>query len=142
MLVMDCSALFEIMQGTEMGRALQQLIVANERIIAPDLLCAEIGSVVRKAVRAGMYAKGEAQACAARALALVDEFCPLQALHGEVISESIRLDHSVYDLFYFVLARRTGATLFTVDKKLAQLCEENGVNCVYEISVGTEVAGA
>ncbi|MBQ9002724.1 MAG: type II toxin-antitoxin system VapC family toxin [Eggerthellaceae bacterium] len=42
----------------------------------------------------------------------------------------MRLGHSVYDLLYFVLARRKGIALLTADKKLARLCEENGVECV------------
>ena len=33
-------------------------------------------------------------------------------------------------MFYFVLARRTGGTLFTTDRKLMKLCLDNGVNCV------------
>ena len=33
-------------------------------------------------------------------------------------------------MFYFVLARRFGATLFTLDRKLIRLCEEQGVQCV------------
>ena len=37
---------------------------------------------------------------------------------------------SVYDMLYFVLARRNAATLFTLDRKLQQLCLDNGVDCV------------
>lgn len=36
-------------------------------------------------------------------------------------------------MFYFMLARRLGATLFTLDRKLMALCEENGVDCVGEV---------
>ena len=36
--------------------------------------------------------------------------------------EAMRLDHPVYGLLYFVLARREGATLFTLDQKLQGLC--------------------
>ena len=49
----------------------------------------------------------------------------------EALIEAIRLDHPVYDLLYLVLARREGATLFTLDQKLQNLCLDNGVNCVF-----------
>lgn len=50
-------------------------------------------------------------------------------LEAEILHESLRLDHSSYDLAYLVLARRTGATLFTLDGKLADACERCGVSC-------------
>ena len=43
----------------------------------------------------------------------------------------MRCKHKASDLYYFVLARRLGATLFTLDKKLQALCAQNGVNCLW-----------
>lgn len=134
MVVMDCSALAEMMLGTEVGAALKQLLVKNERIVAPDLLYAELVSVARKAVRSGTIGEDEVDEAITRALNLVNIFMPAQVLYSESLLEGIRLDHSIYDMFYFVLARRTGATLFTVDKKLSELCWANGVNCIDEIA--------
>ena len=67
-------------------------------------------------------------------LALVDEVIPTRSLMREVVSESVRLGHPVYDIFYFVLARRLGATLFTLDKRLVKLCKQEGVDCVHDVS--------
>ena len=65
------------------------------------------------------------------AIALVDEFCDLDiTLCCEATKDAMRLRHRVYDMLYFVLARRNAATLFTLDRKLHQLCLDNGVNCV------------
>ena len=61
---------------------------------------------------------------------LVSEFCEDDELVVEALSEAVRLNHPVYDLMYLVLARRHAATLFTLDRKLQQLCLDNGVNCV------------
>ena len=47
----------------------------------------------------------------------------------------MRLEHSSYDMVYFILARRTGATLFTLDKKLIELCLNNGVDCLYKTTL-------
>lgn len=67
-----------------------------------------------------------------RALGLVDELVPMEKLFQEALSESVRLNHSSYDMFYFVLARRTAGTLFTMDQRLIKLALQNGLNCVYE----------
>ena len=79
----------------------------------------------------------DAEACFAECIALIDEFYPIEDLQAEALRESIRLNHSTYDLFYFVLARRTGGILFTLDRKLMKLCQENGVNCIAEIEFDT-----
>lgn len=72
----------------------------------------------------------EAQECFVDSVTYVDKYYSIQELQDEVLSESIRLDHSSCNMFYFVLARRFGATLFTLDRKLIRLCEEQGVQCV------------
>ena len=43
---------------------------------------------------------------------------------------AIRNDYSSYDMFYLTLARRNGATLFTLDKRLAALCQQLKIDCV------------
>lgn len=58
-------------------------------------------------------------------------FCIL-FVQTEALNESIRLQHSTYDLFYFVLARRTGTTLFTLNRNLMRLCDQNSVNWIQE----------
>lgn len=132
MIVLDCSALVDIMLGTPDGTALRQLMLDNEQVIAPELLCAELASVIRKLVRERQMDSHNARMYLTDALSLIDEFVPLQPLGIEALNESVRLDHTTYDLFYFVLARRCGATLFTTDRKLAALCKENGVDVVEE----------
>ena len=57
--------------------------------------------------------------------------CRAKTVLAAASTESVRLEHSSYDLFYLILARREGATLFTIDRKLQDLCARNGVNCVW-----------
>ena len=63
---------------------------------------------------------------------------PFEGYATEVFGEACRLGHSVYDVFYFVLARRLGATLFTEDRRLIELCEQNGVDCVHILDLVKE----
>lgn len=131
MIVLDCNAAVEIARGTPDGEALSMLMLDGERAIAPKLFTYELANVISKYVRGGYFTAEAASVVTDRANALVDEFCEDEDMWKEVVAESIRLGHAAYDLYYFVLARRNAATLFTLDKKLQKLCLVNGVNCVY-----------
>ena len=135
MIVLDSCALVDMARQTEEGMALQKLLLVNEKVISCDLIRAEAASVLRKLARLENLSAADVKQRLSTALALIDEFHPLDDLQTEALRESIRLDHSTYDLFYFVLARRTGATLFTLDRKLMRLCQEHGVECVSEMEL-------
>lgn len=137
MVVLDCSAAIVIAKGTDTGKAFMKLLVPQEEILSVDLLYAEAASVCWKDVHFGAVDKRMATACMQDACDLVDRYIPMKDLRIEALSESIRLEHSPYDMFYFVLARRNGATLFTIDKKLIALCEREGVECVHPLSSGS-----
>lgn len=131
MIVLDCNAAVSMVMGSPDGKALRALALEGEPSIAPDLFYVELANALGKYVRGGYFDSARAQEYAQSALALVSRFEDVKYLWNEVMVESARLNHNAQDLFYFVLARRTGSTLFTLDKKLQTLCLENGVNCVY-----------
>lgn len=133
MIVMDCCAAVEVVKGSERGRALSMLALKGEEIIAPDLFFTEATNYAWKAtVFEGKPEKEMADAIS-HMLQLVDEFVDSFDLVPEAFSEACRYKHPAYDLFYAVLARRTGSTLFTVDERLIELCEQMGVNVVAEV---------
>lgn len=135
MIVLDACAICEMARQSDIGRALESLAMENEAAISCELVRAEVVSAFRKLARIEECSLKEAGFYVEAGLDLVDEFYPLEPLQTEVLRESIRLNHSPYDIFYFVLARRTGATLFTTDKRLMRLCEKHGVDCVSEIEL-------
>lgn len=131
MIVLDCSAAINVIEDTPEGTALRMLMEKGERAIAPAVFRAEVTHAYEKRVRGGLATIDEAMGKAESAIALVDEFVGDGELWREALSESLRLGHSSYDMLYFVLARRRGATLLTLDCKLQQLCADNGVNCLW-----------
>lgn len=131
MIVLDANAAIAEARGTADGRALSLLMFDGEKAIAPQVFHAEAANSLWKYVRGGYMTVEEARECLSDAIERVDEFCPDEDLLVEALAEGARLDHPVYDMLYFVLARRNAATLFTLDQKLQKLCDENGVNCVY-----------
>lgn len=130
MIVLDSSAACDMVRKTEEGMAFRALMLSEEKVISCELLRAEVVSIFRKLCRRGLIPIEKVQSFLAESTSLVNKYYSIQELQEEVLSESIRLDHSSYDMFYFVLARRFGATLFTLDRKLIRLCEEQGVQCV------------
>ena len=135
MIILDNSAAMEIAANTLIGSALESFILSNEQIISCELMRAEAASAARAAKRREGLDYKQAYRRMTLAINLVDDFVAIEELQDEAFRESVRLDHSVYDMFYFVLARRTGATLLSTDRKLIRLCEENGVDCVHEIAI-------
>lgn len=69
------------------------------------------------------------------AVELVDEFFPDEEMMAEALDEAIKFGHAVCDMLYLVLARRTGATLFTLDQRLAAVCREARVSCIEEVAL-------
>lgn len=135
MIVLDCNAALAMALGSDEGRALSMLAETGEQTIAPTLFHAELAHVLAKYVKGGYFGKSQALEIGRDAAALVSSFCDDGALWPEAMSESIRLDHSSYDMLYFILARRTGSALFTLDVQLAALCAREGVDCVEKVTL-------
>lgn len=131
MIVLDCNAAVAMASKTEEGHALSMLIETGEEIIAPSLFYAELMHALCKMTRAGMLSKEAAAEKGTYALSLVDRFVDDSQFWPEAMTLSLDLSHSSYDMFYLLLARRTGATVFTLDRKLQNLCLDNGVNCLF-----------
>lgn len=131
MIVLDASAAINIARETPEGQGLAVLMVDGEECIAPSLFFAEAANVVWQYDRADALEGREPNELMQTILDLVDDFVGIADMWPEALSEARRFQHPVYDLFYFILARRNAATLFTLDRKLQELCLDAGVNCVY-----------
>ena len=130
MLVIDVSAAIGIVRSGGDGAASARLMDDCEKVIAPALFCEEAAQVAWKYAHVGALDREGAVAMMQATLGCVSEFFPNQQLAEEALAEAVRLDHSFCDMLYFVLARRTSSPLLTCDKKLAQLCRGNGVECI------------
>lgn len=135
MIVLDASAAMAMVARTEKGKALSALALEGELMIAPDLYQSEVANACWKACVFGSMPQETAREALAAAVELVDEYWPVLDLLTEAYDEACFNHHPVYDMVYLVLARRTGATLFTLDKKLVRLCEQMRVNAVSEVGL-------
>ena len=113
MKVVDASAMVDVLVGSE--RAGQLLAVLDDDLFAPDLLVAEVYSVLRRLATSRVLRNADQ-------LALELRQAPVQYLHTWPYAErmwSWRYNMSPYDASYVALAEDLGATLVTTDPRLA-----------------------
>ena len=135
MIVLACSAAVAIVRETLEGNALRALMLENETTLTSEMFVAEVRNSFWKYVRAQLMTIEEAEFYIEKAIGLVDEIVPLKENADEAFAEAVRQNHSVYDMFYLTLVRRSVGTLFSLDKKLVNLCTEMKLDCVKEVAL-------
>jgi predicted nucleic acid-binding protein len=128
MLVVDASVLFEIVADTPRSEALRNVLSRDEEQMAPHLIDAEVLSVIQTARRVG----------ALDATAAEQAVSDLRGWPGERWSHRLLLDRAwelrnnlrSYDALYVALAEALGATLVTLDGRLARA---PGIDCAIEV---------
>ena len=126
-LVLDASAALEAILGRPHAEQVLDLVECATLVRAPDLFAAEVGNALWKHVRAGDLDLGQAQVALRAAHDIIDLMVPSEELIEEALATAAVHDHPVYDALYLVTARRTGATVCTLDRRLATLLEATRV---------------
>ncbi len=126
--MLDASAAVRVLApNDDDGFALQARLL-EQRCVAPHLIDAEVGHVLRRRVAAGDLEATNGEAALMALPALVVERFP----HGTLARAAWRLRNnlSYYDALYVALAARLGAPLMTTDKRLANA---PGLPCTVEV---------
>ncbi len=125
--VLDASAALEVALNREDSRRFRTGLRDAERILAPDTFASEITSAFWKYAVHKELSGEECRRGLTYCLAIVDDLLETRSLCPEVLVESVNANHSVYDMFYLVLARRNDAVLLTRDRKMKTLAEEMNI---------------
>ena len=128
--VLDTCAAFEIAFHGPKYKLFKEAYDKAEKVIAPTLFDSEVANVLWQYVRAGEVDEENAKKTLTLLLQMVDEYTDTSELAVEALHEGIRLGHSIYDMFYAVLARRNGAVLMTTDKKFKTLAGTMGISAL------------
>jgi len=118
LIVVDASALIEVLLGTAVASRLAERFFADgETLHAPHLLDIEVAQVLRRYTLAGMFGAERG----AQALEDLADFPIARYPHQPFLSRIWDLRHNVtaYDAAYLALAEALAATLVTRDAKLA-----------------------
>lgn len=115
-LVVDASAVAEILLGTEAGHRAAALLDEHE-LLAPEHLTAELASVIRGWSLSRQITDEMALRAFREYEALGVEHVPMMSSLPAVYS--LRHNFSAYDAMYVVLARAAQCSLLTLDARLA-----------------------
>ncbi|UTC74927.1 type II toxin-antitoxin system VapC family toxin [Treponema sp. OMZ 792] len=123
-IILDVSAAIEILFQREKSSLFSELYSKAGWIIAPDLFVAEITNVLWKYYKAGLITYEDCIQYVQDGLDMVDDFIDANTLWKESLSEGIKNNHSIYDMYYLVLTRRNDGTLITNNTALAEICKK------------------
>lgn len=96
-------------------------------LVAPDLICAEVGNALWRYLRRGDINADEAAAILAMLPANFGRLVPSAELVAEALRIAGAVDHPIYDCLYLALARREQAQLVTLDRSLAEIAGRLGI---------------
>lgn len=128
MLVVDASALFEVVADTPTSEAIRVRLFADPDHAAPHLIDVEVFSVIRR-----FHHDGRLDATAAtQSIDDLADWPGQRYEHRPLLGRAWELRHSVrgYDAMYVALAEALGATLLTCDARLASA---HGIRCQVEV---------
>jgi predicted nucleic acid-binding protein len=128
--VLDVSAAIEILLKKEKRELFDAEYRAAGWVIAPDLYVSELSNALWKYYKANALSHEECVQHVEDGIALIDDLFEAKELWKEALSESIKNNHSVYDMYYLILARRNDATVVTNDRRLADLCRSAKIEVV------------
>ncbi len=122
--VLDVSAAIEILLQKEKKELFNTTYEKASWVIAPDLYIAEISNVLWKYYKSELISHMECIQYVEDGIELIDDYFPSRELWKEALGEGIKNTHSIYDMYYAVLARRNDAILITNDSKLSLICNK------------------
>jgi predicted nucleic acid-binding protein len=126
-LVLDVSAAVQIVLKKEKMGFFEETFRKASWVIAPGLYISEITNVLWKYYKNKILTHQECLQYIEDGIELVDDFFSEKEMWKEVLSESVKNDHSANDLFYAVLARRNDSILLSNDKELIKIAETMGI---------------
>lgn len=115
--VLDASAVVEYLLERPAGEQVAA-VIAGRRLIAPDLLDAEVMSALRSQIMSRRIDEAQALEALDRLAAMPISRIPYRPLIRSAWQHYQNV--SVYDALYVALARANDATLITADRRLAR----------------------
>lgn len=128
MLVVDASALYEALVGTEAGEAVRQRLLADGHLNAPHVIDVEVLGIIRK----GILLDRVDMTAASQAVDDLRDWPGRRFGHEGLLHRGWELRGHVRacDAMYVALAEALGATLLTLDERLARV---KGLHCTVEV---------
>ena len=122
--VIDASAAVEVALNRIDALFFRKKLEDADLVLAPDIYPSEIANVFWKYGKFSDVSEELCEKGRTFCMELVDDYLSSIDVCREVLSESLRIGHPVYDVFYLIAARRNNAFLLTKDRKLQSIARE------------------
>ncbi|AEJ19711.1 type II toxin-antitoxin system VapC family toxin [Gracilinema caldarium] len=126
-IVLDASGAVEAALDREKGKQILDLLKVADITISPDIFISEATNVFWKYRKFSQFNDEICLKGIEFCINLIDDFVDSNNLWRESYFEGIKNQSSTYDMFYLVTARRNGAMLVTMDKKLNSIAKQYGI---------------
>lgn len=103
------------------------MLRTRHRLLAPDLLLAEMANVLSTKVRLGDMVADKAGQAAEAILGSGIAFNPINGLVIDACRFAVQLSHPAYDCFYLALALQERCVLVTADKRFLTAVQRYGL---------------
>ena len=124
--VLDASIVVKWFIDERGSEAARGVLVSGRRLLAPELLIAEVGNAAWRRARLGEIPLQQAVSAAEQVGRTPIEFWPLAALARQALEMAAALDHPIYDCFYLALAEQCDALLVTADDRFLSKLQATG----------------
>ena len=125
--VIDVCGVVEILLQKDKALKYYQILKEASLRITPDLYVSELSNTLWKYHNAKIRTENECNELIQDGIDFINRFIDSKELWKEALDEGIKNNHSIYDMFYMVAARRNNAVLVTNDSDLAAICKKNRI---------------
>lgn len=115
-MVIDASVAFKWLVEEE-DSSLAIAMLSQGRLLAPQLLLAEVGNAMWKRIARGEMGDSEGAAVDLGSLPEIVTLISDSSLASRALELACELDHPIYDCFYLAAAEQQQAVLVTADKR-------------------------
>jgi predicted nucleic acid-binding protein len=122
MLVIDASVAVRWMFALDRSDRAEAVLQSDERLIAPDLVMAEITNAAWKLAVFSGLAPDRVQLRVSAAPKAFEEIIPSLELKDRALAIALELRHAAYDCFYLALAEQRSCPIVTADDRLVRRC--------------------
>lgn len=120
MIVVDASVACKWFFDEKNTSAALEILRSAQPLIAPDLIVAEVASVVARHIAANDVSAEDGQTHLAALAKAIDRMEPLGGLAPLALAMAVTLGRPVYDCFYLALAEQHACVMVTADAMLAR----------------------
>jgi predicted nucleic acid-binding protein len=129
--VVDVSGAIQIILQKEKSSKFKEIIKRASTRLAPDLFISELTNTFWKYYTAKLITFEDCNQYIEDGINLIDTFMDSRDYWKEAFGEGAKNGHSIYDMYYAIIARRNNGILVTNDTDLAKICKKLKIEYAY-----------